>query len=330
MKRVVLFLLFFAASVDLLFAQDPQLSQYYASPLYTNPAMTGASRKIRLTLNARNQYTALQNNYKTGVVGLDAYMGKIKSGLGLVSMYDVAGDGFVTTTAISGIYSYNLEINREWAFNAALQGGIIQRRYDFSKFVFYDQLDPTSGPILKTAEAKGLEQISVPNFSTGVLLYNSRMFFGAAVHNLMEPNMSYYYRDKDDDALKLPRRYTVNGGVNIYLNKSRYEEERVIFSPNILFMQQRNFYQMNMGFYVKQKALTMGAWFRQTSNNADAAIFLIGLRFPSVKVGYSYDAIISKAKQATVGSHEVSLIFEITPKVRNGVRYNKKLACPAL
>jgi len=78
MKRVVLFLLFFYASVDLLFAQDPQLSQYYASPLYTNPAMTGASRKIRLTLNARNQYTALQNNYKTGVVGLDAYMGKIK------------------------------------------------------------------------------------------------------------------------------------------------------------------------------------------------------------------------------------------------------------
>jgi type IX secretion system PorP/SprF family membrane protein len=330
MKRIVFFLLFVAVNIQVLLAQDPQLSQYYASSLYTNPAMAGASRNIRLTMNARNQYTALQNNYKTGVIGVDAYMGKIKSGLGLVSMYDVAGDGFVTTTSVSGIYSYNLEINREWAFNAALQGGIIQRRYDFSKFVFYDQLDPTRGAVLPTAEAKGLEQITVPNFSTGVLLYNSRMFFGAAIHNLMEPNMSYYYRDKDDEALKLPRRYTAHGGVNIYLNKTRYEEERIIFSPNILFMQQRNFYQMNLGFFIKQKALTLGTWFRQTSNNADAAIFLIGLRFPTVKVGYSYDAIISKAKQATVGSHEISLVFEITPRVRNGVRYNKKLACPVL
>ncbi|MDZ4666490.1 MAG: type IX secretion system membrane protein PorP/SprF [bacterium] len=329
MKKVLLFLMLIVVSAQSNFAQDPQLSQYYSSPLFTNPAMAGASRKIRLSMNARNQYTALQNNYKTGVLGLDAYMGKIKSGLGLVSMYDVAGDGFVTSTSISGIYSYNLEINREWAFNAALQGGILQRRYDFSKFVFYDQLDPTRGAVLPTAEAKGLEQITVPNFSTGVLLYNSRMFFGAAIHNLMEPNMSYYYRDKDDAALKLPRRYTAHAGVNLYLNKTRYEEERIIFSPNLLFMQQRDFYQMNLGFYIKQRSLTIGTWFRQTSNNADAAIFLIGLRFPNVRVGYSYDAIISKAKQATVGSHEISLVFELTPKVRNGVRYNKKLVCPA-
>lgn len=326
----LLFLILTTLLVSDLRAQDPQLSQYYASPLYTNPAMAGAARKIRLTVNARSQYTALNNNYKTGVLGFDSYIAKIKSGFGVVAMQDIAGDGFLTTTSFSGIYSYNLELNREWAMNAALQGGIIQRRYDFSRFVFEDMIDPARGAVLPTAEAKGLEQISVPNFSTGILLYNSRMFFGGAIHNLLEPNMSFYYRDKDDQALKLPRRYTIHGGVNLYLNKSRYEDERVILSPNVLFMQQRDFYQMNLGFYVKQKSLTLGAWFRQTSTNADAAIFLLGLRFPTFKVGYSYDAIISQAKTATVGSHEVSLGIELKTRNRSGVRYNKRLACPEL
>ncbi|MCG9879400.1 MAG: type IX secretion system membrane protein PorP/SprF [Bacteroidia bacterium] len=330
MKKLFFLISIISLLLSDVLAQDPQLSQYYASPLFTNPAMAGASRKIRVSMNARTQYTALNNNYRTAVVGADAFIGKIKSGIGLVSSYDVAGDGFLTTTSVSGIYSYNLELNREWAMNAAIQGGTIQRSYDFSRFVFQDMIDPARGPINPTAESKGLETVTVPNFSTGFLLYNSKMFVGAAIHNLLEPNMSFYNRDMDDPAFKLPRRYTFHGGFNIGLNKTRYEEDRIILSPNLLFMQQREFYQMNVGFYVKQKALTLGTWVRQTSNSTDAAIFLIGLRFPSVKVGYSYDAIISKAKQATVGSHEVSLVFEIKTKTKSGVRYNRKLSCPDL
>lgn len=329
MKKVsCLFALFLLAC--LVQAQDPQLSQFYASPLYTNPAMAGASRNIRFTTSARSQYTALNNNYKTAVMGFDAYMGKIKSGLGVVSMYDVAGDGFLTTTSISAIYSYNLEINREWAFNAALQGGLMQRKYDFSKFVFQDMIDPTRGPVLPTQEKAPSQQISLPNFATGFLLYNSKMYFGAAIHNLLEPNMSFYYPDKDDQSLKLPRKYTLHTGINIPLNKTRYESERVLLSPNLLYMMQRDFYQMNLGFYVKQRSLTLGAWYRQTSNNADAVILMLGLRYTGFRVGYSYDATISKAQTATVGSHELSLAIEIKPRVRNGVRYNKRLVCPEL
>lgn len=330
MNSFFLFFALFVLAVGELVAQDPQLTQFYASPLYTNPAMAGASRKIRLTLNARDQYTALNNNYRTAVMGFDAYLPKIKSGFGIVSLYDIAGDGNLTTTSVNAIYSYNLEINREWAFNAAIQGGILQRRYDFSRFVFRDMIDPTRGPVFPTAESKGLEQIAVPNFAFGGLIYSSKVFFGGAIHNLLEPNMSFYTPDADNPALILPRKYTVHGGVNIYLTKSRYEENRVTLSPNLLFMQQRNFFQMNLGFYIKQKSLTIGAWYRQTSTNGDAAIFMMGFKLPAVRIGYSYDAIISSAKTATIGSHELSLGFEIKPKNKSGVRYNKKLICPTL
>ena len=46
------------------FAQDPQLSQFYASPIYTNPAFAGAAKKIRIATNARNQYT--KKNHSRG------------------------------------------------------------------------------------------------------------------------------------------------------------------------------------------------------------------------------------------------------------------------
>lgn len=330
MKYLLKICLLFAVITSVASAQDPHLSQYYASPLYTNPAMAGAARKIRVAATARSQYTALNNHYKTGVLSVDGYVGKVKSGIGFVSSYDVAGDGFLTTQTVSAIYSYNLDINRDWAFNAALQGGILQKRYDFSKFIFEDQIDPVRGVSKPTNEVKNLEQIIVPNFSSGALLYNNRMFFGVAIHNLLEPNVSFYNPNSDDVSLKLPRKYTIHGGVNIYLNKTRYDEDRIILSPNVLFMQQRNFYQMNLGFYVKQRALTLGAWFRQTSANADAAIFLIGMRFPAVKIGYSYDIIVSSAKTATVGSHELTLVFEIKTKTRGGNRYNNKLRCPEI
>jgi len=63
-------------------AQDPQVSQFYAAPVFTNPAMAGAARKLRVAATARNQYTALNNNYKTAIlVQIFIYL-KLTVGLG--------------------------------------------------------------------------------------------------------------------------------------------------------------------------------------------------------------------------------------------------------
>jgi type IX secretion system PorP/SprF family membrane protein len=327
-SKVFLLTILFLFSADT-YAQDPELSQFYAASLYTNPAMAGAAKNIRLGISARNQYTGLTNNYRTGVAALDAYIPRAKSGLGLLSMYDVAGDGFLTTTSVAAVYAFHAQINRDWGFNAAVQGGLVQKRFDFNKFIFEDMIDPVRGPVLPTKEVAPQENVSFMNFGTGILFYGKQMFAGLAVHNLTEPNQSFYYQNADSSSLKLPRRYTLHAGVNIPLNNARYEEDQVSISPNILFMQQRNFFQMNAGFYVKQKALTLGAWYRQTSKNADAFIVMAGLKLSAFKIGYSYDAVISKAATTAVGSHELSLIIELKP-VSNNRRFSKALKCPQL
>jgi len=310
-------------------AQDPQLSQFYAAPIYTNPAFVGSTKKIRFTASGRNQYSSLNNNYLTSVAAIDAYIRPLHGGIGVMALADRAGDGQLTRISLSGIYSYNLNINREWAVNAAIQGSYFQQGYDFNRLIFPDMIDDIKGVSNPTNEPNRNENKSFMNFGTGIMAYNANFYGGMAVHNLLEPNQSFFNPNGDAAELKLPRRFTVHAGINVDLIKSRNEANRVFVSPNILFMQQRNFYQMNLGFYLKRQNITVGGWFRQTSRNTDALIFLLGLRLPSFRIGYSYDFTVSDARTATGGSHELSIGFEIKTRVRNNMnRFGKPIKCP--
>ncbi|MDZ7648921.1 MAG: type IX secretion system membrane protein PorP/SprF [Cytophagales bacterium] len=63
-RKIVLFGLAFIPT-SLAFAQDPQFSQYYASPLYLNPGFTGITPQQRLTSNYRIQWPNLPQAYVT-------------------------------------------------------------------------------------------------------------------------------------------------------------------------------------------------------------------------------------------------------------------------
>lgn len=310
-----------------LWAQDPQFSQFYAVPLYTNPAFAGSSGNIRINAAYRDQYIGLDNNFQTFYAGIDADMSKLNGGLGLTFMNDVAGDGKLRTTTASGVYAFHAAINRKLHMRAAVQATFVQKSYDFSKFKFGDQIDDRYGFINPTQEPVGSQQRTFPNFAAGFLMYTDKVFGGVAIHNLIEPNQSFYYPSSGNDQFKLPRRYTAHAGMNIYLTNQRNEKDRIVLSPNVLFMNQRNYNQLNLGLYLKRQALTTGLWFRQTSKNTDAAIVLLGLKFPKFRVGYSYDITVSGARTATQGSQELSVALEITPKKKPRPR-NRALVCP--
>jgi type IX secretion system PorP/SprF family membrane protein len=159
-------------------AQDPQFSQFYANPLYTNPAFAGASNNIRFTIIGRDQYTAIQRNYKTAAASFDAQVNSLSGGLGAMATMDVSGDGYLTTTTFSGIYAYSVALSRKVTMRAAVQASYYQRSYDFSKFRFGDQIDDQYGFILPTQERSGLQQINLLNFGSGILVYSNKLYGG--------------------------------------------------------------------------------------------------------------------------------------------------------
>ena len=81
-------------------AQDPQLSQFYAAPVYTNPAFVGSTKKIRFTASGRNQYSALNNSFLTSVAAIDAYIRPLHGGIGVMALADRAGDGQVDRKSV--------------------------------------------------------------------------------------------------------------------------------------------------------------------------------------------------------------------------------------
>jgi type IX secretion system PorP/SprF family membrane protein len=316
----------FVLSISAVKAQDPQLTQFYASPLFTNPAFAGTtSCGGRVVTNYRMQWPSLPGTFRTFVGAYDQQFDNIGGGIGLVAMQDVAGDGLLTTTTFSGIYSYQIEVTRKFTIRAGLQATYQQRAVDFSRLRFADQIEAKKGFVNPTGENLPNESISYPNFATGFVGYTERFYVGFAVHNLTEPNQSFF--GNTDPGTTVPRRFTVHSGVVIPLEKRlRGREPEVSISPNILFMMQQQFMQVNLGFYLNKGPLVGGLWFRQTTPNSDALIVLLGFRHNKFKFGYSYDFSVSSIRSAATGSHEISAAIEWCSKKPQ--RKFKKLNCP--
>src|SRR5262245_8045525 len=94
LKKVLQILLSFGCCCTLLLpvhdvkAQDPHFTQFYANPLYLNPAFAGSAHCPRINLNYRNQWPALQGQFITASVSYDQQIPSISSGIGLLALSD--------------------------------------------------------------------------------------------------------------------------------------------------------------------------------------------------------------------------------------------------
>jgi type IX secretion system PorP/SprF family membrane protein len=313
MKTKLALLIFTFFSLPMM-AQDPEFTQFYASPIYTNPAMAGTadcSGGGRASLNYRNQWPNLPGTLVTSAFSWDQHFEKVSGGFAILATHDVAGEGLLTTSALSGIYSYRLELNRKLTIIWAIEGQYIQRKLDFSKLRFADQIVASRGFINKTNEQLIDAPIIMPNMSTGMVLFTDRVYAGIAVHNVIEPIQTFY---QNTDS-KLPRRYTVHAGSKIPLDR-RKNSQRTL-SPNILFMLQNKFTQLNLGFYYTERSFLTGLWYRQTFgefHNADALMLLVGFKKDNFKFGYSVDFTVSDAQAAAPVSHEISTSMQWCPQ----------------
>ncbi|HNW98097.1 MAG TPA: type IX secretion system membrane protein PorP/SprF [Bacteroidales bacterium] len=312
LKKIFLLVLIILSGVSL-YPQDPHYSQYYANPLYLNPAFAGTAICPRLIMNYRNQWPSIAGNYVTYNASYDQHVENLAGGVGLMFTSDQAGESTLNTTIISGIYSYRLQVSRYFSIKAGFQATYFQKSLDWEKLTFGDQIDPRYGFVYFTNETKPSELTKgTVDFSAGILGYSESVYGGVAVNHLTEPNEGFF------SVSKLPMRITVHAGgvIDLEHHRRRRKIEDPTISPNILFMKQLDFEEINYGLYYNKYPLVGGLWFRQGFDNPDAFIALIGLQTSVVKIGYSYDVTVSKLSSASGGAHEVSfaLQFDCRPK----------------
>ncbi|MEQ8572887.1 MAG: PorP/SprF family type IX secretion system membrane protein, partial [Fulvivirga sp.] len=139
-KRIIILSYFVISSINLL-AQDPQFSQYYAAPLYLNPAFAGTGSDHRFIANYRNQWPAFANGFVTYAFSYDYNMESLRSGVGFLATVDKAGSANLTSTSFNFLYSYKIQMANKWIVTPGLSFGYSNRSIDFDKLVFGDQLD---------------------------------------------------------------------------------------------------------------------------------------------------------------------------------------------
>ena len=290
-------------------SQDAEFSQFFANPLYLNPALAGTEDYNRAIVNYRNQWPSIDNGFVTYNAGYDQYFDKVHGGIGTLVNVDNAGDGKLTTTQVSMIYAYILQASHELFFSMALQATYFQRSLNWSKLRFGDQIDIIRGYDIATMETPPESStVIAPDFSAGIVFgWKSTLHGGIAVNHLTEPDMAFYSYHED----RVPMKITGHFGANISLMRESMAFDPDFFvSPNLLYQQQGKFHQVNVGLYITRKPIVLGAWFRHNFENSDAFIVLAGIDYRSLKIGYSYDMTLSEIRSNTGGAHEISITYQ--------------------
>ncbi|HWH63500.1 MAG TPA: PorP/SprF family type IX secretion system membrane protein, partial [Ginsengibacter sp.] len=142
----ILLLVTFAAN-----AQDPHFSQFFASPLTLNPALTGKfDGTLRVAGNYRNQWPAFNNVYTTSTLSVDFPIFKKRLpdydtwGIGILALTDKAGGGVLTNNYLGVSTSYHKALDEDGfqQLGIGFQGTYGQKRLNTDNLKFEDQLTP--------------------------------------------------------------------------------------------------------------------------------------------------------------------------------------------
>ncbi len=306
---------------------DPHFSQYYAYPLWLNPALTGViDGDMRINANFKDQWTSIANGYKTSALSMD-FRPTDKVGIGFNIIDQAAGNAGYNYFAAYGSFGYGIAISPDGTqkLHFGLQAGFINRSFDPSKLQFDDQYNPISGfdPNAPSFETFSATSATVFDASAGIFYYDgdpqntANAFAGISAAHITNTKDPFAGNSIDS---KLPIRYTLHGGVRIKAS------DVFDITPHAIYIKQQNNQIKALGAYSEFKfqddnGLILGAMYRL----GDAAVADVGYHVGSLVMGISYDFNTSSLSAATSGQGGFELSISYVFKHH---RANPSIVCP--
>lgn len=334
MRNTVLLLLLVLA-ITAAKAQDPNFSQFFASPLTLNPALTGKFEGvIRVAGNYRNQWPTIANAFTTYTASIDASILKTRLpefdqfGVGVLGFSDKSGNGALqnNAVAVSTAYHKSLDENGYTQLGLGFQGTFVSKTLNINGLNFSDMLR-TDGWTGVTSESFNSSSLNVSYFdlNVGLLLNGStdgrnNYYIGTSMYHVTRPKESF-----QEGQYLLDPRLTIQAGGRLPLA----ENNAVHFSA--IHSRQANAYNTVIGgAYMLSVTpdprtptnLYFGSWLRL----GDAVIPYVGLEYGSFHFGATYDVNTSSLKPGSNmrGGAEISLIYTKRP----ADPYAKDVMCP--
>ena len=301
---------------------DPHFTQNYTFPMYINPALTGSSDgQYRASAIYRTQWGSISNPYRTMGISFDTRTNK-NIALGVNILNQAAGDGgFNYLNAYASVAYTGVKLGKDGNQRVvlALQGGIINRRVDQSKFKWGEQWNPITGYNASNASSESFDKTSSTtlDIGTGALYYDGapdkkfNVFGGVSIYHINKP-ADPIVSTQSTELNTIPMRYTIHGGTSINVAQGTY------IMPHVLYNQQGNAKEFMVGLYgqkiVNEETTIMaGGYYR----NKDAVAPYIGVDYKSFLVGLSYDINTSKLGAMTRSVNSFELTFSYIMRKEN-------------
>lgn len=319
-RKIFLLMLLGMQLVNFLPAQDLHFSQFFNSPLSTNPANTGfiPDADYRLGAHYRNQYSSiLSSPYKTISVFGDAQLlrNKIENGwlgIGGLILSDVAGSGGLRSTKIYGSLAYHQQLGNSSLLSAGFNVGWANKRIDISKLSFPDQFDGKffdntlpSSVVLNANSVSYLDiqaGLNYAYFPTEDIYING----GYSIHHVNGPQETFFSGVADSSRISM--RHIGFANALIKLN------DRVIINPNIFYTNQAKSSELVLGLNANynlsgeggEKQLIAGIYYRA----GDAVIPMVGFELKNIRFTFSYDVTTSPLRNFNNfrGANEFNII----------------------
>lgn len=303
-------------------AQDPHFSQFFASPLTLNPALTGKfDGNLRAAGNYRNQWPAFNNVYTTSTLSIDfSILNSVLPetdtwGVGVIALTDKAGGGVLTNNyvGLSTAYHKSLDENGFSQIGLGFQAMYGQKRLNWSKLYFSDQLTPFGFDL--TVPSADIVNFKNPNINyldvnAGIIYTMStnnqnNFYLGASMYHINRPKESF-----QGGQWNVAARTTISAGGYFPVG------ETMTLHTSGIFQTQGKATETTIGGAlssllnedeVNPTNIYGGVWMRLQ----DALIPYLGLEFAGMRLGASYDINISSLKSGSEsrGGMEISLIY---------------------
>lgn len=327
MRKLFIILILLTGTAKLYSQTDAHFSQYYAYPLWLNPAFTGViDGNTRVTLNYRKQLPGLYAPLNTQGITADFSLPK-GFGLGFTALTQGAADaGYRYTTGYVSL-SYRVNLSRYGILSSGFQLGLLNRKIDPSKLQFGNQFNPVIGYDAGMPSNEIFMYSSATSFdgSVGILYFDGdpqkryNPFIGASIYHPTQP-VNRFLSGNGNNAILM--RYALHGGIRFQLGR------RAELIPHALFLSQGNSTELAGGMVCNLmmepgKDLILGGMYRKE----DAVAPSVGLRLNGLTIGFSYDIVTSSFKTASSsnGGYEISISF-----VRQRKLPDTRFICPRL
>lgn len=299
-------------------AQDPNFSQFIASPLSINPALTSNGESSwRAMSNVRTQWVGIGSSYITQSLSVDGKLKKLDDdnylGIGGMVIAEKAMDGIFKSTYININTAYHLSLDNKGNGLAVGLGYINNNtRIDFSQLSFDQQLSSIGFDRTLPAGEPSLSNATSFSSACAGIMYtydndNTFLNLGAAGYRFVKSNRSVL----DDKTQYISPRYDIHADFGTALN------ERVNLNVSAVHMIQNGTSNTSIGtsfglvqnsndFNSEQlRMLNLGMFYKV----GNAIIPYVGYNYNAFQFGFSYDVNVSSVKSGSMSARSFEISF---------------------